>query len=235
MQIVHQFIAAFVIQQAGLQRTEASTGAGTLIQRFGSAANLNIHLHCLVLDGVYRRSGSRARAPASGGLHLPHRARASGGPESTELANRSYTRSTGYPRALSQRAGLEPSCRGVLHRPSEEETRTLVPLHHPPRHRNEGLALNWAGQVVLTLKTPYRDGTTRWNSCNDSPRWFPVRDSLHGVLAPNARKAEANFWRSAAWLLTGANHGADRLVNGPTDCYVLDWDGDGVTDGAAAS
>jgi len=26
----------------------------TLIQRFGPAANLNIHLHCLVLDGVYR-------------------------------------------------------------------------------------------------------------------------------------------------------------------------------------
>jgi len=26
----------------------------TLIQRFGLAANLNIHLHCLVLDGVYR-------------------------------------------------------------------------------------------------------------------------------------------------------------------------------------
>ncbi len=25
-----------------------------MIQRFGSAANLNIHLHCLVLDGVYR-------------------------------------------------------------------------------------------------------------------------------------------------------------------------------------
>ena len=25
----------------------------TLIQRFGSAANLNIHLHCLMLDGVY--------------------------------------------------------------------------------------------------------------------------------------------------------------------------------------
>jgi hypothetical protein len=26
----------------------------TLIQRFSSAANLNIYLHCLVLDGVYR-------------------------------------------------------------------------------------------------------------------------------------------------------------------------------------
>jgi hypothetical protein len=31
----------------------ADTGVVTLIQRFGSAANLNIHLHCLVLDGVY--------------------------------------------------------------------------------------------------------------------------------------------------------------------------------------
>jgi len=34
---------------------EVDSGAVTLIQRFGSAANLNIHLHCLVLDGVYRR------------------------------------------------------------------------------------------------------------------------------------------------------------------------------------
>ena len=25
-----------------------------MIQRLGSAANLNVHLHCLVLDGVYR-------------------------------------------------------------------------------------------------------------------------------------------------------------------------------------
>jgi Putative transposase len=32
----------------------------TLIQRFGSAANLNIHLHCLVLDGIYRISSEGA-------------------------------------------------------------------------------------------------------------------------------------------------------------------------------
>ena len=42
------------IKQAGLKQNQAKTGAVTLIQRFGSAANLNIHLHCLVLDGVYR-------------------------------------------------------------------------------------------------------------------------------------------------------------------------------------
>ena len=46
--------SAFLIKQVGLKRIEAQTGAITLIQRFGSAANLNIHLHCLVLDGVYR-------------------------------------------------------------------------------------------------------------------------------------------------------------------------------------
>ena len=54
LQIVHRVISTFLIQQAELQRAEAHTGAVTLIQRFGSAANLNIHLHCLVLDGVYR-------------------------------------------------------------------------------------------------------------------------------------------------------------------------------------
>ena len=35
---------------------QADSGAVRLIQRFGSAANRNIHLHCLVLDGVYRRT-----------------------------------------------------------------------------------------------------------------------------------------------------------------------------------
>ena len=53
LQIVHRVLSTFLIQQTRLERTEAKTGAVTLIQRFGSAANLNIHLHCLVLDGVY--------------------------------------------------------------------------------------------------------------------------------------------------------------------------------------
>jgi len=73
LQIVHRVIATFLIQQAGLKRTEADTGAVTLIQRFGSAANLNIHLHCLVLDGVYRTTEGvpvfhAVRAPAAGQL-----------------------------------------------------------------------------------------------------------------------------------------------------------------------
>ena len=69
LQIIHRVIARFLIKQAGLKRCAADTGAITLIQRFGSAANLNIHLHCLVLDGVYRGTGDEAlfqeaRAPS---------------------------------------------------------------------------------------------------------------------------------------------------------------------------
>ncbi len=56
LRIIHRVIARFLLKQAGLKRATADTGAVTLIQRFGSAANLNIHLHCLVLDVVYRRT-----------------------------------------------------------------------------------------------------------------------------------------------------------------------------------
>ncbi|MFN0185279.1 MAG: transposase [Aquabacterium sp.] len=55
LQVVHRVITRFLLGQAGLKADEAGSSAVTLIQRFGSAANLNIHLHCLVLDGVYRR------------------------------------------------------------------------------------------------------------------------------------------------------------------------------------
>ena len=75
LQIVHRVISTFLIKQAGLQRTEADTGAITLIQRFGSAANLNIHLHCLVLDGVYRTTEG---VPVFHRRARPHRRRAAG-------------------------------------------------------------------------------------------------------------------------------------------------------------
>ena len=39
---------------AELTAEQADSGAVTLMNRFELAANLNIHLHCLVLDGVYR-------------------------------------------------------------------------------------------------------------------------------------------------------------------------------------
>ena len=55
LQVAHRVITRHLLGQAGLKADEADSGAVTLIQRFGSAANFNIHLHCLVLDGVYKR------------------------------------------------------------------------------------------------------------------------------------------------------------------------------------
>jgi len=42
-----------LLTKAGHKKSTAHTGATTLIQRFGSALNLNIHFHMLFLDGVY--------------------------------------------------------------------------------------------------------------------------------------------------------------------------------------
>jgi len=42
-----------LVKKAGYSKKTARTGAVTLIQRFGSALNLNIHFHMLFMDGAY--------------------------------------------------------------------------------------------------------------------------------------------------------------------------------------
>jgi len=51
--IVYRAISAHLLKKARLTRRSGATGAVTLIQRFGSALNLNVHFHLLVLDGAY--------------------------------------------------------------------------------------------------------------------------------------------------------------------------------------
>jgi hypothetical protein len=69
MPVVQRGIATFLIRRSGhTVASGARTGAVTLIQRFGSALNLNPHLHMLFLDGSYTFRGSkpafhRARRP----------------------------------------------------------------------------------------------------------------------------------------------------------------------------
>jgi len=58
--IVYRTLATHLIHQAGYTKATARTGAVTLIQRFGSALNLNIHFHMLFLDGVYVESAHGA-------------------------------------------------------------------------------------------------------------------------------------------------------------------------------
>ena len=45
--IVYRVIATRLIKKAGFTTKTGHTGAVTLIQRFGSALNLNIHFHIL--------------------------------------------------------------------------------------------------------------------------------------------------------------------------------------------
>ena len=49
---VYRTISGYLLKSADLTRTTGATGAVTLIQRFGSALNLNVHFHMIFPDGV---------------------------------------------------------------------------------------------------------------------------------------------------------------------------------------
>ena len=57
--IVTRAIGSHLIKAAGVNHSTGHTGAVMLIQRFGSALNLNIHFHILFLDGVYVTTSDR--------------------------------------------------------------------------------------------------------------------------------------------------------------------------------
>jgi hypothetical protein len=76
LSIVLRAIETHLIRRAGLTRASgAGSGAIIFIQRFGSALNLNVHLHMLIPDGVYTLSHGRLRfqrvtAPSRGDLTI---------------------------------------------------------------------------------------------------------------------------------------------------------------------
>jgi len=250
LQVIHRAISTSLIKQAGLKRSEAQTGAITLIQRFGSAANLNIHLHCLVLDGVYRIQNGvaefhSARSPTTEQLQrllsqiiqrimkaltrngalieeegMSYLAEMETDAALSPLQSAACT----YRIALGRRAGqkvLTLKTISTQNTQPQENKKYCVNAHGFSLHAgvrcamnqrkelehlcryitrpaiaNERLALNSAGQVVLTLKTPYRDGTThivmsplefmqRLAALVPRPRLNLIR--FHGVLAPNAK------------------------------------------------
>jgi hypothetical protein len=62
--IVYRCIATHLIKKAGFSRKTAQAGAVTLIQRVGSALNLNVHFHWLCLDGGISRIPMAGCGPA---------------------------------------------------------------------------------------------------------------------------------------------------------------------------
>jgi hypothetical protein len=68
--IIHRAISTHIVNRAGFTNKQAKTGAVTIIQRFGSALNLNIHFHMLFLEGAINENSwggttfTRIKAPS---------------------------------------------------------------------------------------------------------------------------------------------------------------------------
>lgn len=119
--IVHRVIAGWLAAQTGVDRDSARCGAVTLIQRFGSALNLNVHFHMQWLDGVYETTTERpqrkprlhrARAPSSAqltvlaGSRIAHRVR-------RHLARRGWLEGEDESVFLSDSAGSDDGMDGL--------------------------------------------------------------------------------------------------------------------------
>jgi len=90
-------------------------------------------------------------------------------------------------------------------RPSVREKQGLEYNRSGYQHAEHAPYAHRAGRLVLTLKTPYRDGTThlvlsplefiqRLAALVPRPRLHVIR--FHGALAPEARPREGLFWRA---------------------------------------
>ena len=173
LRVVQRVVTRHLLRQAGLKAVEGPGGAVTLIQRCGSAANLNIHLHCLVLDGVYccDADGSpafiEADAPTDDELHALLQ---------TVIARlmKMLTRRGVLVEDMGQTYLAEPDADG-------EEARTLRPL--------QAAAITYriafgprAGQKVLTLRGAMpREDSARQPLCADIDGF-----SLHAAVRVEA-------------------------------------------------
>ena len=129
-------------------------GAVTLVQRFGSALNLDIHFHMLVPDGVYRK------AVADGAIRFV----AVPAPSSDELAVLVRTVTERIVSGL-ERAGLIARDIKMLVSQSTRAQReapisTLSGHSITYRIATERFALTEGVHIRCTLETRHRDGTT---------------------------------------------------------------------------
>ena len=102
--IVYRAIAAHLIKQAGHTQQSARTEAVTLIQRFGSALNLNIHFHIPFLDGVYLAKSDAAR------------------PRFQWVREPTFTQLTQLAHTIARRVGRLLEREGLLERDTEQPT-----------------------------------------------------------------------------------------------------------------
>ena len=139
--IVYRAISTHLIKKAGYSKQTAHTGAVTLIQRFGSALNLNIHFHMLFLDGVYIDSTDGAA-----------RFRWVRAPTTEELTQLSHT--------IAHRVGRFLERQGLLERDAENSYLSGGGLDDDAMSQLFGHSITYriavgpqAGRKVFTLQT----------------------------------------------------------------------------------
>jgi len=139
--IVTRTVSTHLAHQAGFKKKEAHTGAVTLIQRFGSALNLNIHFHMLFLDGVYVDDGA--------GHFAFHSNKAPTAELLTEVLH-----------TISQRIADFLERRGLLERDEDSSYLTLEGLDEDPMRELHAHSVTYRiamgpqrGRKVFTLQT----------------------------------------------------------------------------------
>ena len=187
---------------------DGRSGAVVVVQRFGGALNLNIHLHALVLDGVFTNDGGAVRFhPVRRLTHedvaevvalVAQRVRRCGDPPenvATATPGPCHAHAAGFDLHAGllvrdgQRNRLERVCRYALRPPLAQER-----LHQTRE-----------GEIWLTLRHRWAEGTThlrfdplelleRLAVLTPRPRVNLIL--YYGVLAPRAA------WRSAVVLAT---------------------------------
>jgi len=173
--IVYRAIATHLTRKAGFTKPMAQTGAVTLVQRFGSALNLNVHFHMLFLDGVYiedKYGSSRFRRVKA--------------PSSDELYKLTHT--------IAHRVGRYLECRGLLESDAGNTWLTQEAVsssEEDPTNHLLGNSITYRiavgpqqGRKVMTLQT--------LADCGDDPFTTRVGNvagfSLHAGVATRANE-----------------------------------------------
>tara|TARA_R110000772_G_scaffold229145_1_gene339971 strand:+ start:334 stop:1497 length:1164 start_codon:yes stop_codon:yes gene_type:complete len=171
--IVYRVIATHLVKKEGYTHQAAKTGAVTLIQRFGSALNLNIHFHMLFLDGVYvERPNGTARF------------RWVKAPTSAELSQLAHT--------IAHRVGRFLERQGLLERDAENSYLSGDAVDDDPMSQLCGHSITFriavgpqAGRKVFTLQTlPACDPEDQFGDTVGKVAGF----SLHAGVAAKAHE-----------------------------------------------
>ncbi|MFT5573984.1 MAG: hypothetical protein ACI9FR_002920 [Cryomorphaceae bacterium] len=173
--IAYRAISTHITKKAGHTKTTAHTGAVTLIQRFGSALNLNVHLHMLFLDGVYVEDNKYGSAMRFQWIKAPSNA---------ELSRLTHT--------IAKRIGRYLERQGLLDRDAEHSylNANAIEDEYDPMHQLHGSSVTYRiavgprqGRKVFTLQTMPASDPEEWAGGVDG-------FSLHAGVAAKAHERD---------------------------------------------